>query len=135
MGQENSFGVDIGGLAVLHKRTRIAFAVKNINNPSVGENHKEDIPQYLTIGIAYNPYDAVTTEVNLEQKFSDDTQIHFGIEYEMYDDFWLRTGASTYPSSISGGIGLLIKGAKFDYGFSTHPVMSPTHHISLGYQF
>jgi len=135
MGKENTFGVDIGGLAILHNRTRIAFAVKNINNPSVGEDLEEDIPQYLTIGFAYDPYDDVTTEINLKQKFSDETEVHFGIEYEMFENFWLRTGASTYPNSISGGLGLLMKGVKFNYGFNTHPVIAPTHHVSLGYQF
>lgn len=134
-GEESVFGVDFGALAVLHQRTRIAFAVKNINNPSVGKGKTSDLPQFLTIGIAYQPYYGVTTELDLKQKFSEDTKIQFGIEFEIINNFWLRTGASTYPNSISGGVGFLIKGIKFDYGVNTHSVLAPTHHFSIGYQF
>ncbi|MEA3476432.1 MAG: hypothetical protein U9R23_08350 [Candidatus Cloacimonadota bacterium] len=134
-GEESVFGLDFGALAVLHQRTRIAFAVKNINNPSVGKGRTWDLPQFLTIGIAYQPYHGVTTELDLKQKFSEDTKINFGIEFEIVDNFWLRTGASTYPNSISGGVGFLIKDIKFDYGVNSHSVLNPTHHFSIGYQF
>jgi len=134
-GEESVFGLDFGALAILHQRTKIAFAVKNINNPSVGKGRTWDLPQLLTIGIAYQPYHGVTTELDLEQKFSEETKINFGIEFEIVDNFWLRTGASTYPNSISGGMGFLIKGVKFDYGINTHPVLNSTHHFAIGYQF
>ncbi|MBC8313126.1 MAG: hypothetical protein H8E33_02635 [Candidatus Cloacimonetes bacterium] len=135
MGQESVFGLDFGALAILHQRTRIAFAIKNINNPSVGKGRTYDLPRYLTIGVAYQPYRDVTTEINLKQKFSEETKVQFGIEYKITKNFCLRTGASTYPNSISGGIGLLVKGIKFDYGVNTHSVLNLTHHFSIGYQF
>ena len=62
-------------------------------------------------------------------------KIQAGIEFEVMDNFWLRTGVSTYPNSISGGFGLLLKGIKIDYGYSNHPVLSDTHQFSIGYQF
>ncbi|MBC8527774.1 MAG: hypothetical protein ISS28_06615 [Candidatus Cloacimonetes bacterium] len=135
MGEESVFGLDFGALAILHQRTRIAFAVKNINSPSVGKGRTNGLPRYLTIGVAYQPYRDVTTEIDLKQKFSEETKIQFGIEYKITKNFWLRTGASTYPNSISGGIGFLIKGVKFNYGVNTHSVMALTHHFAIGYQF
>lgn len=134
-GEEMNFGVDLGAVAILHQRTKIAFAVKNLNNPVIGEEQTEDLPQSLIIGVAYEPYEGVTTEINLKQKFSEKTEVHFGFEYQLINNFWLRTGASTYPNSFSGGFGLLVRGVKFDYGFGTHPVLDVTHHFSLGYQF
>ena len=135
MGEESVLGLDFGALAVLHQRTKIACAVKNINNPSVGKETTNDLPQYLTIGVAYQPYHGVTTEIDLKQKFSEETKVQLGIEFQIGNSFWLRTGASTYPNSVSGGIGFLIKGVKFDYGINTHPVLNSTHHFAIGYQF
>lgn len=134
-GEESVFGLDFGALAVLHQRTKIAFAVKNINNPSVGKGSTNDLPQYLAIGVAYQPYHGVTTEIDLKQKFSEETKVQLGIEFQIGNSFCLRTGASTYPNSVSGGIGFLIKGVKFDYGVNKYPVLNYTHHFEIGYQF
>jgi len=102
-GNSTTYGVNLGALAVLHQRTHIAFAVKNLNNPSMGSDQTFDFPQHLALGIAYEPYDGVITEIDLSQKLGEETKIQAGIEFEVMDNFWLRTGASTYPSSISGG--------------------------------
>ncbi len=134
-GNSTTYGINLGALATLHQRTHIAFAVKNLNNPSMGSDQTFDLPQHLALGIAYEPYDGVITEVDLSQKLGEETKIQAGIEFEVMDNFWLRTGVSTYPNSISGGFGLLFKGIKIDYGFSSHPVLPITHQFSLGYQF
>jgi len=134
-GNQTTYGVNLGALATLHQRTHIAFAVKNLNNPSMGSDQTFDLPQHLALGVAYEPYDGVITEIDLSQKLGEETKIQAGIEFEVMDNFWLRTGASTYPNSISGGFGLLFKGIKVDYGFSSHPVLPITHQFSLGYQF
>ena len=134
-GNQTTYGVNLGALATLHQRTHIAFAVKNLNNPSMGSDQTFDLQQHLALGIAYEPYDGVITEVDLSQKLGEETKIQAGIEFEVMDNFWLRTGVSTYPNSISGGFGLPFKGIKIDYGFSSHPVLPITHQFSLGYQF
>ena len=134
-GNQTTYGVNLGALATLHQRTHIAFAVKNLNNPSMGSDQTFDLPQHLALGIAYEPYDGVITEIDLSQKLGEETKIQAGIEFEVIDNFWLRTGASTYPNSISGGFGILLRGIKVDYGFSSHPVLPLTHQFSLGYQF
>ena len=134
-GNQTTYGINLGALASLHQRTRIAFAVKNLNNPSMGSDQTFDLPQHLALGVAYEPYDGVITEVDLSQKLGEETKIQAGIEFEVLDNFWLRTGASTYPNTISGGFGILFKGIKIDYGYSNHPVLSDTHQFSLGYQF
>ncbi len=134
-GNQTTYGVNLGALATLHQRTHIAFAVKNLNNPSMGSDQTFDLPQHLALGVAYEPYDGVITEIDLSQKLGEETKIQAGIEFEVIDNFWLRTGASTYPNSISGGFGLLFRGIKVDYGFSSHPVLPITHQFSLAYQF
>ena len=134
-GNQTTYGVNLGALAVLHQRTRIAFAVKNLNNPSMGSDQTFNLPQHLALGIAYEPYEGVITEIDLSQKLGEETKIQAGIEFEVIENFWLRTGASTYPNSISGGFGVLFKGIKVDYGFSSHPVLPITHQFSLGYLF
>jgi hypothetical protein len=43
-GEQPSFGLNLGAIATLHQRTRIGFAVNNLNNPKVGEDNRHDLP-------------------------------------------------------------------------------------------
>jgi len=134
-GEQPSFGLNLGAIAVLHQRTRIGFAVNNINNPKVGEDNRHDLPQKMSIGIAYEPYENITTIFELRKSVDDDTEIHSGAEVKVMDILTLRFGVRNNPASYSGGVGFTIYDIKLDYGFNTHSTLNGTHHIGLGYKF
>jgi hypothetical protein len=134
-GEQPSFGLNLGAIAVLHQRTRIGFAVNNINNPKLGEDNRHDLPQKMSIGIAYEPYQNITTIFELRKSVDDDTEIHTGAEVTVFDILALRFGVRNNPASYSAGAGFQIYDIIVDYGFNTHSTLSGTHHIGLGYKF
>jgi hypothetical protein len=134
-GSQNAFGINLGALAILHQRTKLGFAVTNVNNPNVGEDNQHELPQKLTFGIAYEPYYGVVTALEMKKTFDrEETEIHAGIEFEIFPSLILRTGIRNHPSSYSAGLGLNIKSILFDYAYSTHEI-GATHHFAIGYKY
>ncbi len=134
-GNETAFGVSIGGIATLHQRTRLAFSATNLNNPKIGENNREEIPQHLAIGIAYLPYTGVTTSIELKKPFGGTTEIHAGSEIAVHELLTLRLGVRNEPTSFSAGAMFNFMNIKVDYAYNTHSVLSGTHHFGVGYGF
>jgi hypothetical protein len=134
-GSQTTVGVNVGALAVLHQRTKLGFTVTNVNNPSVGDDFTQDLPQKMTIALAYEPYYGVTTALELKKSFDrDETEIHAGTEFEILQGFVLRTGIRNHPASYSAGLGLNVKNILVDYAYSTHEI-GGTHHFSIGYKY
>jgi hypothetical protein len=141
MGDETTFGINAGALAILHTRTRLGFSVTNVNNPKIGAHDNHDLPQKMTVGISYLPYTGVVTAVELKKSFNtatesndNPTELHVGSEVTLFDVLFLRAGVRTNPNSISAGAGFLVHGLEIDYAYSTHPVLEGTHHMGIGYR-
>ena len=117
-GNDTALGVDVGMLMTLHRRTHLAFMIKNINNPQIGLD-QEDLGQRLTGGIAYAPYDGVVTTFEFDNELGKDMQYHGGVEMRMVEGFALRVGVITNPSKLTAGFGYQASGFGLDYGFST----------------
>lgn len=135
MGSQTSFGVNAGFLAVLHERTRIGFQVTNINNPTFGENDEFDIPQKISAGISYVPYEGVITAFDVKKPVSGDSEYHAGTEIAIHPLLKLRAGIRNNPGSYSLGAGFLVKGIQIDYAYNSHSVLDGTNHISVSYHF
>ena len=134
-GNETAFGLNLGALVILHHRTRLGFAVDNINNPKIGENNKHEIPQRLAMGLTYNPYPGVSTSFELKKPFAQATQIHTGAEVEVHKLLTLRVGLRNHPASFSCGATIKYQDINIDYGLNTHSVLKNTHHFGIGYGF
>ncbi|MBW6515354.1 MAG: hypothetical protein K0B81_01900 [Candidatus Cloacimonetes bacterium] len=134
-GSETTFGLNLGALVILHHRTRLGFAIDNINNPRIGVNNKHEIPQRLAMGITYNPYPGVTTSLDLKKPFGEPTQIHTGAEVEVHPVLTLRAGLRNHPASFSCGASFVVHDFLVDYALNTHSVLRTTHHFGIGYRF
>ncbi len=67
----SAFGLDLGALAILHQRTRLGFAITNINQPTLGDENQNDLPRKLSLGISYVPYDRVVTSLEVKKDFEE----------------------------------------------------------------
>lgn len=136
MGSQNSFGLNAGVLAILHSRTRLGFSVTNINKPKIGDENEQSLPQRLAVGIAYIPYQGVTTAFDIKKDWNGDSEYRAGVEVEVHPMFLLRTGIRNNPASYSFGAGIKpYKGFELDYAINTHSVLNPTHHLGIGLKF
>ena len=134
-GSETSFGLNMGALAILHQRTRIAFAISNINNPKIGKANDNDLPQKFSIGISYLPYEGTTTAIDIKKEFGEPTEIHAGTEIKINKMFYLRAGIRNEPVSFSMGFRFTLYNVNIDYAYNSHTVLGGTNHFGIGYRF
>ncbi len=135
LGSQTAVGLDIGLLGVLRDRTRIGLFFHNINEPSVGRNISEPLPQWVSAGISYKPYYGVVTELDLRTVRGEDVEVHMGMQFDVTDYFAMRFGFQTKPNSLTGGLSVGVAPIEVDYSYSSHSVLPGTHHVAIGARF
>lgn len=130
-GEDTAFGLDLGMMVTLHGRTRLGFQINNLNNPDIGLDN-EELGRRLIAGIAYEPYDGVTTTFEFDNELGQDLQYHGGLEFRVVEGFQLRAGLVTNPNKLTGGFGYSFEDFSLDYGFSSGGgTLEYTHQFGL----
>lgn len=135
LGSQTAVGLDVGLLGVLRDRTRIGLFLHNINEPSVGRNISEPLPQWVSAGISYKPYYGVVTELDVRSVRGEDVEIHMGMQFDVTDYFAMRFGFQNKPNSLTGGLSVGVAPIEVDYSYSSHSVLPGTHHVAVGARF
>jgi len=132
---ETAVGLDLGVVALLHERTKFAFAVTNINQAKMGDENQIDLPSKLALGIAYTPYDMVTTSIEVKKDFAQETEFMGGVEARPFEPLALRFGVHQNPATYNAGASFYLQNLEIDYSFTFHAVLPSTHFVNLGYSF
>jgi hypothetical protein len=130
-GSDTVVGLDLGMLFTLHRRTTFGVQVRNINDPRIGEDN-EELERRVIAGISYEPYDAVVTSFEIDNKLGQDVVYKGGVEAYVVEGFALRAGVATNPNRLTFGFGYEMAGFGLDYGFSTGGgTLDSTHQFGL----
>lgn len=131
----DALSVDLGVNALLHGRTRFGFTLTNLFKATMGNENQNDLPSKMALGIAYQPYDMVTTSIELKKDFAKETEFMGGVEARIFEPLTLRFGVHQNPAIYNLGLGLNIRGVEVDYSYSFHNVLPSTSHLNVGYKF
>jgi len=136
-GSTSAVYVDVGVNTQVSKTVSLGFSALNVNRAKlVTSGEVEDrIPTVLTAGVAYKPSDKVLLLVDVQKDIAHPVTFMGGVEYEFIDGFMARVGGSAKPRMISGGLGMNLKGIKFDFAATYHQQLGFTPHIGLSYNF
>lgn len=85
----------------------------------------------LRAGISYSPVEKLWMAIETEKCLKDYLRLKFGLEYEVYEGLYLRTGLRTYPIQNTFGLGFKIKRINADAAFSHDPILGFLPHISF----
>lgn len=132
---DSAIGIDLGLMALLHGRTKFAAAVTNINKAKMGLENQIDLPNKIALGIAYTPYDMVTTTIELKKDFAKETEFMGGVEARPFEPIAIRFGVHQNPATYNAGASFYIRNIEVDYSFTYHAVLPSTHYFNLGYKF
>lgn len=135
LGSETTIGIDVGFQARLYDRTTAGAYAKNINAPTMGDPVENDLPQRVSAGMAYRPYDGVITAVELEKEIGEEIQFHGGMEFQVAEPLVLRVGAQSKPNVFDVGMGLHYSPMVLDVTYSNHPVLDETLRFGVGLRF
>ena len=132
LGSASTLGIDLGFQASVYQRTYVGFAITNINTPQIGKYTKYDLPQRIIVGLAYQPYEGVTTSLDFHRIVgSQHTQVWGGTEFQIIPHLTLRFGATTHPNRFTAGAGIRYRFFQLDYAFITHNELGDSHLINV----
>ncbi|MEX2513359.1 MAG: hypothetical protein WD398_10680 [Cyclobacteriaceae bacterium] len=134
-GRKASPILEIGGTAELLPQLFFGAHIYNITRSSLSRITNEYLPTVVKAGISYRPSEALMLNVETEKEIRLPTQFKAGIEYNIQDKLWARTGINTQPNHLFFGIGFKPKRFHLDYAMSRNFLLGFTHHFALNYQF
>lgn len=129
-GNDNTFYLTLGGLYYLQDDLRIGFSLQNVNRATVGTD-KDNIPFVFNMGISYDILSELNINLGLEKELKHDYSLCGGIEYQLSDLIYLRSGFSNEPSRYTAGVGISYSLFSLDYAFFTHTDLGLTHQAGL----
>lgn len=130
-GSGNAMVFSFGGVAELGPDFFLGANFSNLNRAKLSQNSEQRLPTSIQMGIGYLPGEALKILVELEKDIELDPVFKAGIEYNLRDWIYLRTGINSNPGRLSFGLGLRKEQFGFDYGYGQNTALGRTHHLSL----
>ncbi|MEM9024528.1 MAG: hypothetical protein AAGB22_12350, partial [Bacteroidota bacterium] len=86
-------------------------------------------------GMDYRFNERVLVTAETEKDLDLDAQVKAGLEYQVLDQLFLRTGVSSQPFRYSFGFGFRWKAAQLDVATGYHSVLGFSPQLSAHYAF
>ncbi len=134
-GNRNSLTVEGG---IQYKPAKNISAGIHIFNPTMSKispYNQDTIPTTLRAGLSFKPYKKLWLGLETEKSLNTDLQLKAGIEYQVIQSLYLRTGVITNPVQNTFGLGYEIKGVNADVAFTHHDILGFTPHFTFQFKF
>ena len=129
-------GIELGIQYVFSKQLLFGAHVKNPYRTEIKTfSGKSGFPTRINVGICYSPTNYFSLSSEFENEFGKPLIVKTGLEYVVFEQFFIRGGIYGKPVQISGGIGFRIKKLSLDLASSYHSFLGNSPSVSLQYQF
>lgn len=133
-GTSTAFLFDFGGHAQLGNKICFGAHISNINQAKLSEVTNEYIPTYMKTGLSYRPNEQLMINAEVEKALETDLRFKMGLEYEIIETVFIRTGLITAPFKSNFGLGFDPGRVSVDYAFGNHPDLGDIHQFSFSYR-
>lgn len=130
-GTGNTFLFSVGGIAELGPKFFLGSHFSNLNQAKLSRNSNQQLPTLMQLGVSYLPSKNLVFQAELEKELDSTPILKIGLQYQLEDWIYLRTGLHSQPSRLSFGLGLQKKRMGLDYAYGQNPALGSTHHLSL----
>lgn len=134
-GTGNTVIFSLGGVAELGPKFFLGANFSNLNRAKISKNSEQRLPTAVQLGFSYLPAESLRIQAEIEKDIALDPVFKAGIEYQLRDWIFLRTGVSSNPGRLSFGLGLRKEQFGFDYAYGQNSALDRTHHLSLAMKF
>lgn len=124
----NELSCEIGALLKPVKGLTIGL---HTFNPLPNSIRDRDMPTVISLGLGYLFSETFYTGIELEASNSGRNRVRLGLEYQVYDNFYIRGGLMTEPRGISFGFGYSGSFFQGNLGFITHEDLGLTPSLSI----
>ena len=133
-GSAGAFGFDLGLAADITERLIFGARATNLNQPSYGDTD-EQLPREFAAGLSYllTPEALLTADIVKDVMFPPSFQS--GIQYEVIDSLFLRTGITTKPETYSFGFGYRTGVFDLNFALQQHNPLGLSPALDLSIRF
>lgn len=133
VGAKQTLAIQFGGIAEITPKFLFGAHIFNLNQGELVEETGENIPTVMKVGFSYRPSEELMLNLEVEKELLFDQVIKTGLEYQIIDQVFLRTGFSTQPFLASFGLGFSPNKFQLDYSFSNNSKLGTIQELSIAY--
>jgi hypothetical protein len=126
--------LSVGGTAELVPTLQLGAYVYNITQSSLKKEIGQYLPTLLRAGLQWQAANSLQLAIETEKDVDFPARFKAGVEYRVKPFLAVRTGLSTQPVNLHGGLGLRPGNFRFDYAMEHHAYIGLMHHVSFGWQ-
>jgi hypothetical protein len=127
--------LEFGGTAILSPGLYFGAHVYNFTRAKLAKLSQDYLPTVIQAGISYRPSEKLMINVEAEKEILLLPQLKVGLEYNLLNRFWARSGIRSNPNNLFFGMGFKPSRYHIDYALSQNYRLGYTHHFSFSYLF
>ncbi|MEM8938664.1 MAG: hypothetical protein AAGC64_04870 [Bacteroidota bacterium] len=135
VGTKQTLAIQFGGIAEITPQFVFGVHVFNINQATIESESNEELPTVMKAGFSYRPTEELMLNIEIEKDLDFDEVFKAGLEYQLVNNVFVRTGIRLEPLIGAFGVGFYLKRLTFDYAFSNDSELGNIHEVSLAYLF
>jgi len=132
-GTNHSISAEAGIQAVVGAKWRIGVSVFNIGRAKLSVFEDDRYSTMMRLGVGYKVSDKVLVLAEAFKNLDYKTSFRVGVEYEAFNNFYLRCGASSQPIEFAFGFGYKWKVVQLDIGSVYHQRLGWSPNVSFSY--
>lgn len=118
-----------------NEKTALGIHLFNPTRSNISSNKSDTITTTLRAGASYSPFEKLLLGIEIEKHIDKNPVFKAGIEYQLFESLFLRTGISTNPVQNTFGLGYKMRKIFADIAFTHHQILGFTPHFSLQVEF
>lgn len=119
--------IEFGGVAQIIPELAFGAHIFNFSNNDI-------VPTVMKAGLSYRPSSQLMINLETEKELGFGEVFKAGVQYQLIEALYFRTGISTQPFRSAFGFGILISDFFFDYAFTSDPNLGGIHELSFAYK-
>lgn len=127
------------GLGILYKplnAVRLGFLISNPEQSSISiMESTSNIPTLFVLGFNWSASTHFDISCEVEKQSRFDMLYKLGLEYNINQQVWIRTGILGKPINYTLGLGFDVMGIMLDAGMAHHEVLGISSCFGISYQF
>ena len=130
---ENRNALTVEGGIQYKPNDKFLFGIHLFNptRASISPYNSDTLTTTLRAGSSYTPFEKLILGFEIEKHLDKNPIFKAGIEYQLFESLFLRTGIFTNPVQNTFGIGYKMKKISADIAFTHHQILGFTPHFSL----
>ncbi|KEO72355.1 PorV/PorQ family protein [Anditalea andensis] len=134
-GRSGSPIIEFGGIAELTPQLFFGAHIYNLSRSKLSKLSEEYLPMTIKAGLSYRPSEFLMLNMEAEKEILLEPIFKAGLEYNLKNRIWGRTGFNTQPNNLFFGLGFKPRRYHIDYAMGQNYRLGFTHHFSFNLLF